>query len=182
MFSGCSRAYKSYNFLSGRLFAILGAFLRQKLLIHTYTITKKKTISYFNIFTAKMSSSQETHLHTCNMTSFGVWLSRLFFKSQRSSSLSFWLKEGIKQRFDRCFFTPLLERDRIIKGTQIVPASLIDYYLNKGPHFVWHGHWYGIFLYFFFWSHPQTIILPQEIYKKNCLLVTVKKDKYKKFK
>ena len=41
LFSGCSRAYKSYNFLSGRLFAILGAFLRQKLLIHTYIITKK---------------------------------------------------------------------------------------------------------------------------------------------
>ena len=42
LFSGCCRAYKSYNFFSGRLFAILGAFLRHKLLMHTYIITKKK--------------------------------------------------------------------------------------------------------------------------------------------
>ena len=61
------------------------------------------------------------------MTSFGVWL-------RRPINL---VKGGIKQCLDRwVFFTPWLEKDRIIEGAQIVPAGLIDYHLNKGPHFV----------------------------------------------
>ena len=114
---------------SGRLFVILGAFLRHKLLIHTYIITKKNFLTL-------------THLQDNAFLVSGCI--GFFFKSQRS--LSIWLKRILNSALTGGIFTPLLERDRIIEGTQIVPAGLIDYYLSKGPHFVWRGRWYSIFL------------------------------------